>query len=111
MNNPEDIVQIALSAYDKSWDDKYSWPGVAQHRDDFELELRRLLMQPEFQLKTTKDTQEATSVTIRASPSYTYTTNPPNLMGVLNTTDGRQCQWALTNRQCPPPIKPEILHG
>jgi hypothetical protein len=104
MNNLEDIVQIVLSAYDKSFVDE-------RNRSHFELELRRLLMQPEFQLKTTKDTQEATSVTIRASPSYTHTTNPPNLMGALNTTDGRQCQWALTNRQCPPPIKPEILHG
>jgi hypothetical protein len=118
MNNPEDIVQIALSAYDKSWDDKYSWPGVAQHRDEFELELRRLLMQaepqaqlqqaePQAQLKPVgplKRDGEA-SVTIRASPMHTYTINPPNLMGTWTTTqtDAMGVQSNIINK--------EILHG
>jgi hypothetical protein len=109
MNNTEDIVQIALSAYDKSWDDKYSWPGVAQHRDEFELELRRLLMQaePQAQLKPVgplKRDGEA-SVTIRASPMHTYTINPPNLMGTWTTTqtDAMGVQSNIINK--------EILHG
>jgi hypothetical protein len=108
MNNPEDIVQLVLSAYDKSWDDKYSWPGVAQHRDDFELELRRLLMQaePQVQLKPVgplKRDGEA-SVTIRASPAHTYTVNPPNLMGSWTTqTHAMGVQSNIINK--------EILHG
>jgi hypothetical protein len=108
MNNPEDIVQLALSAYDKSWDDKYSWPGVAQHRDEFELELRRLLMQVESQVQLKpvgplKRDGEA-SVTIRASPTHTYTVNPPNLMGSWTTqTHAMGVQSNITNK--------EILHG
>jgi len=78
MNNPEDIVQIALSAYDKSADVAY--------RDEFELELRRLLMQASYIKK-----------------EHTYTITPSNLMGTWNTTTG--------TRQCPPIIKTEILHG
>jgi hypothetical protein len=107
MNNPEDIVQMALSAYDKSWNS--SSATIGQYRDDFELELRRLLMQaePQVQLKLKpagplkRDGVE--SVTIRAEPTHTYIINPPNLMGSWNTTTG--------TRQCPPAIKPEILHG
>ena len=90
MNNPEDIVQIALSAYDKSWDDKYSWSGVARIRDDFELELRRQIMQ----ISSVKK-------------EHTYTVNPPNLMGTW-TTGGIQ-----TRAMGVPPtvINKEILHG
>ena len=84
MNNPEDIVQIALSAYDKSWDDT----PITADRDDFELELRRLLMQ------TSSVTKE-----------HTYTINPPNLMGTWTTTQTRAMgvQSNITNK--------EILHG
>jgi hypothetical protein len=109
MNNPEDIVQLVLSAYDKSWDDKYSWPGVAQHRDDFELELRRLLMQaePQVQLKPVGPLKRGgeASVTIRTSPAHTYTINPPNLMGTWTTTqtDAMGVQSNIINK--------EILHG
>ena len=111
MNNPEDIVQIALSAYDKSWDDKYSWSGVARIRDDFELELRRLLMQiePPVQLKPVGPLKRGgePSVTIRTSPAHTYTINPPNLMGTWTTggtqTSAMGVQSNITNK--------EILHG
>jgi hypothetical protein len=102
MNNLEDIVQIALSAYDKS----ANAPGRC--RDDFELELRRLLMQTESQgqLKQVVKRDGVESVTIRAEPTHTYIINPPNLMGTW-TTGGTQAH----TRQCPPAIKPEILHG
>ena len=82
MNNLENIVQIALSAYDIAWCDER--PPTA--RDDFELELRRLLMQASYIKK-----------------EHTYTITPSNLMGTWNTTTG--------TRQCPPIIKTEILHG
>ena len=84
MNNPEDIVQIALSAYDKSWDDA----PIITARDDFELELRRLLMQ-----------------TSSVKKEHTYTINPPNLMGTWTTTQTRAMgvQSNITNK--------EILHG
>ena len=86
MNNPEDIVQIALSAYDKSWDS--SSATIGQYRDDFELELRRLLMQ-----------------TSSVKKEHTYTINPPNLMGTWTTTQTRAMgvQSNITNK--------EILHG
>ena len=104
MNNPEDIVQIALSAYDKSWDGA----PIITARDDFELELRRLLMQTEsqVQLKPTGPLKRGgePSVTIRTSPAHTYTINPPNLMGTW-TTGGIQ-----TRAMGVPPNK-EILHG
>jgi hypothetical protein len=90
MNNPEDIVQIALSAYDKSWDDKYSWSGVARIRDDFELELRRQIMQ----ISSVKK-------------EHTYTVTPPNLMGTW-TTGGTQ----TSATGIPPTVtNKEILHG
>ena len=84
MNNPEDIVQIALSAYDKSWDAA----PITTARDDFELELRRLLMQ-----------------TSSVKKEHTYTINPPNLMGTWTTTQTRAMgvQSNITNK--------EILHG
>ena len=84
MNNPEDIVQIALSAYDKSWDDT----PITADRDDFELELRRLLMQ-----------------TPSVKKEHTYTINPPNLMGTWTTTQTRAMgtQSNIINK--------EILHG
>ena len=86
MNNPEDIVQIALSAYDKSWDDA----PITTARDDFELELRRLLMQ-----------------TSSVKKEHTYTINPPNLMGTWTTggtqTSAMGVQSNITNK--------EILHG
>jgi hypothetical protein len=69
MNNPEDIVQMALSAYDKSWIGIPAVNMVAGRRDDFELELRRLLMQ-----------------TSSVKKEHTYTVNPPNLMGTWTTT-------------------------
>jgi hypothetical protein len=104
MNNLEDIVQMALSAYDKSLD---CITHDVANRDDFELELRRLLMQREsqVQLKPTGPLKRGgyPSVTIRTSPAHTYTINPPNLMGTWNTTTG--------TRQCPPIIKTEISHG
>lgn len=103
MNNPEDIVQIALSAYDKSWDS--SSATIGQYRDDFELELRRLLMQiePQVQLKPTGPLKRDGEVV------HTYTVNPPNLMGTW-TTGGTQTH----TRNCPPTItttNKEILHG
>lgn len=105
MNNPEDIVQIALSAYDKSLD---CITHDVANRDDFELELRRLLMQTEsqVQLKPTGPLKRGgePSVTIRTSPAHTYTINPPNLMGTW-TTGGIQ-----TRAMGVPPNK-EILHG
>jgi hypothetical protein len=104
MNNLEDIVQIALSAYDTAWRDER--PPVG--RDDFELELRRLLMQaePPVQLKPVgplKRDGEA-SVTIRASPTHTYTVNPPNLMGSWTTQTHAMGVQSNT-------INKEILHG
>jgi hypothetical protein len=89
MNNPEDIVQIALSAYDKSWIGIPSVNMVAGRRDDFELELRRLLMQ-----------------TSSVKKEHAYTITPPNLMGTW-TTGGTQ----TSAMGIPPAIKPEILHG
>jgi hypothetical protein len=106
MNNLENIVQIALSAYDIAWRDER--PPVG--RDDFELELRRLLMQaePQVQLKPVGPLKRdgKASVTIRASPMHTYTVNPPNLMGTW-TTGGVQ----TSAMGIPPASKPEILHG
>ena len=106
MNNPEDIVQIALSAYDKSWNS--SSATIGQYRDDFELELRRLLMQtePQTQLKPVGPVKRdgKASLTIRASPAHTYTVNPPNLMGSWTTqTHAMGVQSNITNK--------EILHG
>jgi hypothetical protein len=109
MNNPEDIVQIALSAYDKS---RREW-AASRSREDFELELRRLLMQTESQVQLKpvgplkRDGEP--SATIRAAPSHTYTVNPPNLMGTW-TTGGTQTH----TRNCPPTItgpNKEILNG
>ena len=104
MNNPEDIVQIALSAYDKS--------VHAAYRNDFELELRRQIMQaePQVQLKPVGPLKRdgEPSATIRTAPSHTYTVNPPNLMGTW-TTGGIQTSGmstpsvTITNK--------EILHG
>ena len=86
MNNLEDIVQIALSAYDKS---RREW-AASRSRDDFELELRRLLMQ----ISSVKK-------------EHTYTINPPNLMGTW-TTGGIQ----TSAMGVPPTItNKEILHG
>lgn len=84
MNNPEDIVQIALSAYDTS---RREW-AASRSRDDFELELRRLLMQA-FSVKK----------------EHTYTINPPNLTGTWTTTQTRAMgvQSNIINK--------EILHG
>ena len=101
MNNPEDIVQIALSAYDTS---RREW-AASRSRDDFELELRRLLMQTEsqVQLKPTGPLKRDGEVV------HTYTVNPPNLMGTW-TTGGTQTH----TRNCPPTItttNKEILHG
>jgi hypothetical protein len=81
MNNLEDIVQIALSAYDKSYIDE-------RNRSHFELELRRLLMQ-----------------TSSVKKEHTYTVNPPNLMGTWTTTQARTMGIppTVTNK--------EILHG
>jgi hypothetical protein len=102
MNNLEDIVQMAIA----SVKEVYTSHESSILLQEFELKLRRQIMQAEFQLKPTKDTQEATSVTIRASPSYTYTINPPNLMGTW-TTGGIQ----TSAMGIPPASKPEILHG
>jgi hypothetical protein len=105
MNNPEDIVQMALSAYDKS---RREW-AASRSREDFELELRRLLMQaePQVQLKPVGPLKRGgeASVTIRASPMHTYTINPPNLMGTWTTTqtDAMGVQSNIINK--------EILHG
>jgi hypothetical protein len=102
MNNLEDIVQIALAAHDKSF-------VTTAYRNDFELELRRLLMQmePPVQLKPVgplKRDGEA-SGTIHASPAHFYTINPPNLMGTWTTTqtDAMGVQSNIINK--------EILHG
>jgi hypothetical protein len=104
MNNLEDIVQIALSAYDIAWRDER--PPVG--RDDFELELRRLLMQaePQVQLKPVGPLKRdgVASVTIRASPTHTYTVNPPNLMGSWTTQTHAMGVQSNT-------INKEILHG
>ena len=90
MNNPEDIVQIALSAYDKSWIGIPSVNMVAGRRDDFELELRRLLMQ-----------------TSSVKKEHAYTITPPNLMGTW-TTGGTQ----TSATGIPPTVtNKEILHG
>ena len=105
MNNPEDIVQIALSAYDTS---RREW-AASRSRDDFELELRRLLMQTEsqVQLKPVGPLKRGgePSVTTRTSPAHTYTVNPPNLMGTWTTTqtDAMGVQSNIINK--------EILHG
>jgi hypothetical protein len=108
MNNPEDIVQIALSAYDMAWDGITARNVVERTRDDFELELRRLLMQtePQTQLKPVGPVKRdgKASLTIRASPAHTYTVNPPNLMGSWTTqTHAMGVQSNITNK--------EILHG
>jgi hypothetical protein len=105
MNNLEDIVQIALAAHDKSWDGISARNIVARSRDDFELELRRLLMQTELKPTGPLKRDGETSATIRASPSHTYTINPPNLMGTWTTTQARAMGIppTVTNK--------EILHG
>ena len=99
MNNPEDIVQIALSAYDTS---RREW-AASRSRDDFELELRRLLMQTESQVQL----KPAGPLKRDGEAVHTYTVNPPNLMGTWTTTQAR-------NMGIPPTIttnNKEILHG
>lgn len=103
MNNLEDIVQIALAAYDKLM--KFRGDHNAGFSDDFELELRRLLMQTELKPTGPLKRDGETSGTIHTSPSHTYTVNPPNLMGTWTTTQARAMGIppTVTNK--------EILHG
>lgn len=74
MNNLEDIVQIALSAYDKTYIDE-------RNRSHFELELRRLVMQSSSVKK-----------------EHTYTITPPNLTGTW-VTKLAQAQANITNKE------------
>lgn len=57
--DPEEIVQLALDAHKNSYGEK----GV--NLMQFELELRRLLMQKNY----------------KSTNTYTYTVCPPNVMG------------------------------
>jgi hypothetical protein len=103
MNNPEDIVQIALSAYDKS---RREW-AASRSREDFELELRRLLMQTESQLQLKSAGPLKRGGEASVAPAHTYTVTPPNLMGTW-TTGG--IQTSATG--IPPTVtNKEILHG
>lgn len=93
MNNLEEFVQIALSAYDKAYDGFAAVNVVERCRNAFELELRRSLMQRESQLQL--------------KSAHTYTINPPNLMGTW-TTGGIQTRAM----DIPPTVtNKEILHG
>jgi hypothetical protein len=105
MNNLEDIIQMAIA----SVKEVYTSHESSILLQEFELKLRRQIMQAEsqVQLKPTgplKRDGEA-SVTIRASPTHTYTINPPNLMGTWTTTqtDAMGVQSNIINK--------EILHG
>ena len=97
MNNLEDIVQIALSAYDTS---RREW-AASRSRDDFELELRRLLMQTESQVQL----KPVEPLKRDGEAVHTYTVNPPNLTGTWTTTQTRAMgvQSNIINK--------EILHG
>jgi hypothetical protein len=82
MNNLEDIVQMAIAVAKEV----YRSHDTSALLEEFELKLRRQMMQTSYGKKET-----------------TYTITPSTLMGTWNTTTG--------TRQCPPVIKPEILHG
>jgi hypothetical protein len=88
MNNPEDIVQMAVA----SVKEVYTSHESSILLQEFELKLRRQIMQ-------------ASSV----KKEHTYTINPPNLMGTW-TTGGVQARTMGIPPTITGPNK-EILHG